>query len=84
MSFPVKTPLNWEPTAFIILNGSSHPKYLVILWQKPDEKLQRLWSELKPLIPRFFENIVVKPSLLHGDLWSGNVGETDTEPSKIF
>ena len=25
----------------------------------------------------------VKPSLLHGDLWSGNVGETDDGPGNV-
>lgn len=33
---------------------------------------------------KFFENIVIKPSLLHGDLWGGNVGETDAEPSNFL
>jgi len=32
---------------------------------------------MKERIPTFFEGIgQVKPSLLHGDLWSGNAGVT--------
>ena len=32
------------------------------------------------VIPQLFEGITVSPSLLHGDLWSGNVGESDHGP----
>jgi len=39
-----------------------------------------LWIQIKPNINKMFENIIVLPSLLHGDLWSGNTGETDREP----
>ena len=40
-----------------------------------DAEAERLWAKLKERIPTFFEGIgEVKPSLLHGDLWSGNAG----------
>ncbi|GFT12232.1 ketosamine-3-kinase [Nephila pilipes] len=45
-----------------------------------DRELTELWSELVLKIPGYFEGIDVKPSLLHGDLWSGNVGETKDGP----
>ncbi|GFR28714.1 ketosamine-3-kinase [Trichonephila clavata] len=45
-----------------------------------DRELTELWSELVLKIPGYFEGIDIKPSLLHGDLWSGNVGETKDGP----
>lgn len=48
-----------------------------------DKEAKELWVQLKPKIPKLFEGIVVKPSLLHGDLWSGNAAET-TEGPVIF
>ncbi|XP_068678289.1 ketosamine-3-kinase-like [Montipora foliosa] len=45
-----------------------------------DAEARSLWSKLKPRIPEFFKDVDVKPSLLHGDLWSGNVAETDEGP----
>ncbi|CAL1276696.1 unnamed protein product [Larinioides sclopetarius] len=45
-----------------------------------DRELTELWSELSLKIPSFFEGIEIKPSLLHGDLWSGNAAETNKEP----
>lgn len=53
-------------------------------FQTKDREAEQLWQELKPLMMKFFENIEIKPSLLHGDLWGGNIGETDTEPSDFF
>ena len=42
-----------------------------------DAEAEKLWSKLQELMPTFFEGIgEVKPSLLHGDLWSGNAGVT--------
>lgn len=45
-----------------------------------DREASELWSELNLKIPGFFVGIDIKPSLLHGDLWSGNVAETDEGP----
>lgn len=36
-----------------------------------------LWHELKRRTPLFFGGIEIYPSLLHGDLWSGNTAETN-------
>ena len=42
-----------------------------------DAEAEKLWSKLKERMPTFFEGIgEVKPSLLHGDLWSGNAEVT--------
>lgn len=40
-----------------------------------DKEAGELWSQLRPKIPKLFEGITVKPSLLHGDLWGGNAAE---------
>ncbi|XP_074602848.1 ketosamine-3-kinase-like [Brevipalpus obovatus] len=47
-----------------------------------DRKVGELWSALQLKIPNFFTSIEgeIKPSLLHGDLWSGNAGELEDEP----
>ncbi|XP_067033237.1 ketosamine-3-kinase-like isoform X1 [Acropora muricata] len=45
-----------------------------------DTEARLLWSRLKSKIPEFFKGVDVKPSLLHGDLWSGNVAETHEGP----
>ncbi|XP_067141055.1 ketosamine-3-kinase-like [Centruroides vittatus] len=45
-----------------------------------DRETIQLWSELQLKLPKFFKDIEIVPSLLHGDLWGGNVGETDNEP----
>ena len=45
-----------------------------------DNEAKSLWRELKAIMPQFFEGIEVKPSLLHGDLWSGNAGTVDGKP----
>ena len=37
-------------------------------------------DKLKQKIPAMFEGLEVVPSLLHGDLWSGNFDETDDYP----
>lgn len=36
------------------------------------EQLQRLGEKLMAALPAFFESYTPQPSLLHGDLWSGN------------
>uniref|UniRef100_A0A2S2PX58 Protein-ribulosamine 3-kinase, chloroplastic n=1 Tax=Sipha flava TaxID=143950 RepID=A0A2S2PX58_9HEMI len=38
------------------------------------------WTRLKKVIPKFFDGIEVKPSLVHGDLWSGNVAQSNLKP----
>ena len=45
-----------------------------------DAEAQNLWKQLKAKIPEFFVDMDIKPSLLHGDLWSGNAGTVDGNP----
>lgn len=52
----------------------------MILKRENDRELEDLWTKLAPLIPKFFEGLTIEPALLHGDLWSGNVAETDSGP----
>lgn len=46
--------------------------------------MERLWSLLEPKVNQLFDGVTVLPSLLHGDLWSGNVGETKDEPGNFI
>ncbi|XP_027519900.1 fructosamine-3-kinase isoform X2 [Chiroxiphia lanceolata] len=45
-----------------------------------DREARELWSQLKPKIPEMFCDVEIVPSLLHGDLWAGNVAEDDKIP----
>ena len=45
--------------------GLIHEKY-------HDTEMLEYSKKLINKIPQFFEGVTVKPSLLHGDLWSGN------------
>lgn len=42
--------------------------------------IEKYWPQLKKIIPKFFEGIKIKPSLLHGDLWLGNTDESEYSP----
>lgn len=48
--------------------------------QKGDREANELWSRLQVVLPRFFKDLEIKPSLLHGDLWGGNAAETKECP----
>ena len=45
-----------------------------------DREARILLEKLKPKVSAMFEGIEVEPSLLHGDLWSGNFSETVDAP----
>ena len=45
-----------------------------------DTELHTLWPSLRAGLSSFFTNIEVSPSLLHGDLWSGNTGQVGNTP----
>ncbi|KAM9296399.1 ketosamine-3-kinase-like [Gastrophryne carolinensis] len=45
-----------------------------------DREARELWSQLQLKIPQMFSGVEIVPSLLHGDLWGGNVSELDTGP----
>ncbi len=46
--------------------------------------LQKKGAELMAALPRLFQHYNPTPSLLHGDLWSGNYAFTDTGEPVIF
>lgn len=47
----------------------------------PFKKITALyWNLLKPKIPEFFKGIDVKPSLVHGNLRSENIGRSGSKP----
>ena len=41
-----------------------------------------LWSEMQLKLDMLFKGLNVKPSLVHGDLWSGNAGQLNNEAGK--
>ncbi|KAI1239667.1 hypothetical protein IHE44_0011091 [Lamprotornis superbus] len=45
-----------------------------------DGEARELWAQLQLKIPSLFCGVEIVPSLLHGDLWGGNVAEDDSGP----
>ncbi|XP_046631726.1 ketosamine-3-kinase-like [Daphnia pulicaria] len=56
------------------------PQIKNVAQKSGNKEVERLWSLLEPKINQLFDGVTVLPSLLHGDLWSGNVGETNDAP----
>lgn len=48
--------------------------------QYRDSEVKSLWPKLRGKIPSLFEGLSIEPALLHGDMWSGNVGEDEEGP----
>ncbi|KAJ2844944.1 hypothetical protein IWW36_004986 [Coemansia brasiliensis] len=44
----------------------------------------KMGMELLQRLPEFFEGVEIKPSLVHGDLWSGNCGSDESGNPVIF
>jgi len=64
-------------------HGVENPRLVPFgMFQSGDRDALELWSQLQLKIPSFFQNVDVKPSLLHGDLWGGNAAEVSTGPGK--
>lgn len=50
-----------------------------------DSRLTALWeNDVAPRLVALFEGVDVRPSILHGDLWSGNIGSADGGAPSIF
>ncbi|KAK9832886.1 hypothetical protein WJX74_000787 [Apatococcus lobatus] len=46
-----------------------------------DSKLKQMGQKLMKHLDKFFEGVEVKPCVLHGDLWSGNISSVDGQPA---
>ncbi|GMH36315.1 hypothetical protein BSKO_04183 [Bryopsis sp. KO-2023] len=46
-----------------------------------DSRLSQMGERLADNLEKLFEGIEVTPSVLHGDLWSGNIATVDGQPS---
>ncbi|GLC45811.1 hypothetical protein PLESTM_001782600 [Pleodorina starrii] len=46
-----------------------------------DSQLKRMGEQLCSNLHTYFDGIEVRPSVLHGDLWSGNIGAVGSEPT---
>ncbi|XP_055336025.1 fructosamine-3-kinase-like [Paramacrobiotus metropolitanus] len=53
------------------------PQIEMAVKEHRDTALKEKWSKLEPRIPGFFGGIDIFPSLLHGDLWSGNAASAE-------
>lgn len=52
-----------------------------------DQEIQHLMAQLYKMAPIYFDGIIIddiKPSMLHGDLWSGNFGFDDGGAPVVF
>ena len=45
-----------------------------------DKELLGIWPRFQEKIGDYFEGLSIKPSLLHGDLWSGNASQCGDKP----
>ena len=57
-------------------------KSLIFIAQYGDKEVLELWSLLQRKLPGMFKGLEIEPSLLHGDLWSGNAAETKDGPGE--
>lgn len=58
-------------------------KYVYKFWFK-QKRIEKYWSMLKPKIPEYFKGLDIKPTLLHGDFWEGNIALYKSKPSSVF
>ncbi|XP_065831271.1 ketosamine-3-kinase-like [Oscarella lobularis] len=68
---------DWEK--FFLRNRLSYQVDL-IEQEYGDWEVRELWPLVQQKIPKLFVGLDIQPALLHGDLWRGNIGETDKEP----
>lgn len=60
----------------------------LVLQEHHDRELLELWSFLQVKVDKFFDDYdktdKIVPSLLHGDLWSGNIGQVENSLPVIY
>ncbi|RUS75592.1 hypothetical protein EGW08_016656, partial [Elysia chlorotica] len=45
-----------------------------------DRSARPVWTSLMPNLHKLFQDLEIKPALMHGDLWGGNAAETSNGP----
>lgn len=65
--------------AFFTQNRLDH-QFRLLEENKGDREASEMWSRLQLILSKFFKDLEIYPSLLHGDLWGGNASETKTHP----
>ncbi|XP_028968845.1 ketosamine-3-kinase [Galendromus occidentalis] len=61
------------------VNNRIEPQIKLLENKGEDTGIREIWARAIDDLPRLFENVSVIPSLLHGDLWSGNTAEVEGE-----
>lgn len=79
-SLQKNTPLASWPQFFIENRLSFQLELLSVTYQD----IKEIGLQVLKLVPSFFEDLQIKPSLLHGDLWYGNVGIDASQQPVIF
>nr|ACO14650.1 Ketosamine-3-kinase [Caligus clemensi] len=68
---------DWESNWITFFTSKIEEQMERLRVEYDDEEAEDLWTLGQWNIKNLFEGITVKPSLLHGDLWSGNAGQLD-------
>ncbi|XP_012726503.2 ketosamine-3-kinase isoform X1 [Fundulus heteroclitus] len=71
----------WQ-SDWVLFYSQQRLQYQLNLVEKSygDREARELWAKLQLKIPEFFTSVEIVPSLLHGDLWGGNVAECADGP----
>ncbi|XP_040568948.1 ketosamine-3-kinase [Lepeophtheirus salmonis] len=67
----------WNPDWISFYTSKLQEQMDRIKVEQDDEEVEELWLKCKDKIPNLFAGITIKPSLIHGDMWSGNVKQLD-------
>ncbi|XP_050689717.1 ketosamine-3-kinase-like [Eriocheir sinensis] len=85
--FPVNTSCGylsqdntWNKDWLVFYSRKLNHQVSLIQEEYGDREVGELWTHLQVKMPKYFSGIEVLPSLLHGDLWSGNAAQTTVEP----
>ena len=66
--------------ASLMNNLQNYLSFIHLPGQYGDKEVLELWPLLQRKLPGMFKGLEIMPSLLHGDLWSGNAAETKDGP----